>query len=662
MSKWSKYLIEIKLQLLLAFPVMITFIMRKSVDVFSVIFIGHLNNYHYLAAAGIASVTANVTGYSLQIGFSSAISTLTSWAYGSNDQYNINLILQKSLIIIPLFICLPISILWYYSNYIMIYFGQNEIISNLANKYLIYCIPALYLRAINVILQNWLHSQNYVNIISFIVSFSAISNIGLLYLFMIYLNFGFIGAAISISVCRLIETLLLLLYIFLSKYIHNKSILNNFIWSYDCLKNWNSFFILAFPSLLMMLEWWASEILVFMSGLLIINNMNNIYNINNSNNTNNNDINVSTMSIYQNLVSICFMFPSCLRVAATTRIGNELGANNYNKAKICSYINVILALIISCIVSFILISFPTIWSKIYTNDIIIQNEVTKLIPLLSIYVIADGAQSALSGTIIGTGNQLIGGILVVIAYYIFGIPISYIYGFNRPKKYTFNLGVYGLCIGTVVGTWLHFIFFLITILFFTNWKYEAEKACKRLKEQKQNSFNINNVNNNNIISPNTIYSPIKNININNIKINDNNLNNDNNINSDDNTTNESLSHNYKEIELTEEELDDIGDTDDMLEDWDFGLDTFNDNFKYNPSNRQNLNYFQRYYYYLSDILFNTNNSDKIAHSEQYELVKSHLTSITDSIPYTTNNSNNNRYVSTNINDDEILDDDYDGLI
>ena len=80
----SKLVKEAKLQLALAIPVSWTFIMRKSVDVVAVMYVGHLGK-HYLAAAGIASVTANVTGFSMLIGFGGALSTLCGWAKGAKD-------------------------------------------------------------------------------------------------------------------------------------------------------------------------------------------------------------------------------------------------------------------------------------------------------------------------------------------------------------------------------------------------------------------------------------------------------------------------------------------------------------------------------------------------------------------------------------------------
>jgi Na+-driven multidrug efflux pump len=61
------YRSEVITQIKLALPVVSTFIMRKSVDIVSVMFVGRLGS-HYLSAAGIAAVTSNVTGNSMILG------------------------------------------------------------------------------------------------------------------------------------------------------------------------------------------------------------------------------------------------------------------------------------------------------------------------------------------------------------------------------------------------------------------------------------------------------------------------------------------------------------------------------------------------------------------------------------------------------------------
>lgn len=122
-SGHQSYRAEALAQVQLAFPVCCTFVLRKSVDIVSVMFVGHLGP-HFLSAAGIAAVTSNVTGNSMVVGFAGALSTICSQAFGSKDMRTFGVAPQRAVLILGLFICLPISILWWYSESVMKSFGQ----------------------------------------------------------------------------------------------------------------------------------------------------------------------------------------------------------------------------------------------------------------------------------------------------------------------------------------------------------------------------------------------------------------------------------------------------------------------------------------------------------------------------------------------------------
>jgi MATE family multidrug resistance protein len=122
------YLLEARTQILLALPVSLSLFLRKSVDICALVFVGHLpsNAEHYLSAAGMASVTANVTGNSMLIGLAGALTTLCSQAHGSGDKEALCLALQRSFLILPLLVSLPVSVLWVFSASVLEFFGQEQ--------------------------------------------------------------------------------------------------------------------------------------------------------------------------------------------------------------------------------------------------------------------------------------------------------------------------------------------------------------------------------------------------------------------------------------------------------------------------------------------------------------------------------------------------------
>ena len=75
-------------------PVWLTLACRKAVDIVPVVFVGKLGA-KYLAAAGLATVTANVIGTSFLIGLSGGLSTILTQAFGAQDHELMNVTVQR---------------------------------------------------------------------------------------------------------------------------------------------------------------------------------------------------------------------------------------------------------------------------------------------------------------------------------------------------------------------------------------------------------------------------------------------------------------------------------------------------------------------------------------------------------------------------------------
>jgi multidrug resistance protein, MATE family len=98
---------ELWTQMRLVYPVWLTLICRKSIDIVPIMFVGKLGT-EYLSASGLATVTANVTGYSVLIGLSGGMNTILNQSYGAKDQQLFNLTVQRGTLIL-LLACVVIS-------------------------------------------------------------------------------------------------------------------------------------------------------------------------------------------------------------------------------------------------------------------------------------------------------------------------------------------------------------------------------------------------------------------------------------------------------------------------------------------------------------------------------------------------------------------------
>ncbi|KAK8651865.1 hypothetical protein V6N13_141444 [Hibiscus sabdariffa] len=187
-----------------------------SITMVSVMFAGHLGEVE-LAGSALASSWANVTGFAFMVGLSGALETLCGQGFGAKMYRMLGIYLQASCIISFLF-SIIISILWFFTEPILVLLHQDPEISRTAALYIKYLIPGLF-------------------------------------------AFGFLQNILS-------------------------------------------------------LKSWALEILVFLAGLM-----------------SNSEITTPLIAICVNTQNVAYMITYGLSAATSTRVSNELGAGNPNKAK-----------------------------------------------------------------------------------------------------------------------------------------------------------------------------------------------------------------------------------------------------------------------------------------------------------------------------------------
>jgi MATE family multidrug resistance protein len=449
----------------LAGPVVSAQLLRRVVVMSSVIAVGHLGA-HYLAAAGLASVTANVTGNSMVIGLSGALTTLCSQANGANNKREMSIILQRSVIILSIFVCLPVSLLWALSEPLMVLLGQDEAIARSTKDYMVILIPGLWALSALQCINSWLYAQAKTKAIAAIAFAMAVIHPLWLWLFIYYFKIGFLGSAIALSLSKWVELIVLLVYIAGCSDIIKES---EFEWSWAAWWDWGPFLRLGLPNLMMMTEWWASEIIIFMSGALP-----------------NPEVEMGAMSIYQNYLSLCFMLPAGIRESCATIVGNALGANKPGLARRSGMISPALALMGTGLMSVLILALPQQLGRVFTDDAAVVELVASLAPLMAMYILTDGLQAAYTGVVKGVGKQGIAGPIVVFSYFGVGIPLSTYMALDLHGN-GLGMGVWGLCVGTLVATAVHAGTFAVVVHLRTDMVQEAaliqeQQAALRSKD------------------------------------------------------------------------------------------------------------------------------------------------------------------------------------
>lgn len=440
---------ELRKQVWLAGPLILVSLLQFSLQLISVMFVGHLGELA-LSGASMATSFASVTGFSLLMGMASALDTLCGQSYGAKQYHMLGIHTQRAMFVLML-VCIPLAIIWASTGSILRALGQDPDISREAGMYARLMIPSVFGYGILQCQVRFLQTQN---VVFPMMITSAITT--LLHLFVCWtlvLKFGSRGAAVANSVSYWVNVVLLSLYIKFSSSCSRT-------WtgfSREALQNVLSFVRLGIPSAVMVcLENWSFEMMVLLSGLLP-----------------NPALETSVLSICLNTSATVWMIPFGLSSAVSTRVSNELGAGRPRAARLAVGVVLGMAIAGAVLVGLVLILMRNVWGYAYSNETEVVRYVAAMIPILAVSNFMDSLQCVLSGTVRGCGRQKIGALINLGSYYLVGIPVSILLAF------VVHLGGKGLWTGIICALLVQVIC-LSGIMWWSNWEDEAKKARERV--------------------------------------------------------------------------------------------------------------------------------------------------------------------------------------
>uniref|UniRef100_A0A7N0RGS1 Protein DETOXIFICATION n=1 Tax=Kalanchoe fedtschenkoi TaxID=63787 RepID=A0A7N0RGS1_KALFE len=418
----------------------------------TLMFTGHLGALE-LAGASIASVGIQGLAYGIMLGMASAVQTVCGQAYGAKRYSSMGVICQRAMVL-HTGAAVLLTFLYWFSGDVLRAIGQSDDIAAQGQIFARGLILQLYAFAITCPMQRYLQAQNIVNPLAYMSVAVFLIHTALTYVVVYVLNYGLIGAALTLSFSWWLLAVLSGLYILLSP---------------RCSETWTGFSSAAFrgiwpyfkltvaSAVMLCLEIWYNQGLVLISGLLA-----------------NPTISLDSISICMNYLNWDMQFMLGLAAAASVRVSNELGGGHPQVAKFSVFVVSGTSLLISIIFSAIILIFKTGLSKLFTSDAEVIEAVSNLTPLLAISVFLNGIQPILSGVAIGSGWQAVVAYVNLATYYIIGLPIGCVLGFKT------SLGVAGIWWGMIIGVLLQTVT-LIILTARTNWSNEVLKAEERLQ-------------------------------------------------------------------------------------------------------------------------------------------------------------------------------------
>ncbi|EFJ15284.1 hypothetical protein SELMODRAFT_118985 [Selaginella moellendorffii] len=429
---------EVKMQVVIAGPMIVVGILNFIVPISSVMFVGHLGKLS-LASASLASSSCNVTGFIILMGMSAALETLCGQAYGAKQHSLLGVYLQRAIFVL-LLISIPISILWFYIGDVLRALGQDPLISSHTEEYARFLVPGLFGSALVWPSVKFLQAQYVVAPMAIFSLITAIVHVFLCWIFIYQLHIGAKGAAICVSISYWLNALMLLAYIKFSSTC--KTTFTGI--TKNALHDFRGFFKLAIPATVMIcFEACSFEILTLLSGLLP-----------------NPQLETSTLVTF-------YMIPSGFSAAVSTRVANELGAGNHLVAKSAVGVTLCMAALNSILSVVVFLAFRKSIGWVYSNETDVVEHIASLLKVAFLIAACDPIQCVLGGVVRGCGWQAVGALANLTAFYVVGLPTAVVLGF------VFKFYGMGLWIGIACGNATQTII-LCFLTFFMNWENQVK--------------------------------------------------------------------------------------------------------------------------------------------------------------------------------------------
>lgn len=449
---YSQNLVEAKSIISLAFPMVLTGLLLYSRSLISMLFLGRLGSLP-LAGGSLAIGFANITGYSVLSGLATGMEPICSQAHGAGRPNLIGLALRRTVLLL-LSASLPISLLWLSMHHILLICGQDSAIADAAQSFILFSLPDLLLQSFLHPLRIYFRSQSIILPLTATAAATVALHFPINHLLVNHFHLGIPGVALASVFTNLNLIVLLIAYLHFSGVHHRTGGLiptsgdDTFSFS-----GWCSLLKIAVPSCASVcLEWWWYEIMIILCGLL--------YRPQST---------VASMGLLIQTTSLIYIFPSSLSASVSTRVGNELGANQPARARRAATVGMALGSLIglsACCFSF---SVRNIWAKIFIADADIIALTALVLPILGLCELGNCPQTTGCGVLRGSARPRAAANINLGSFYGVGMPVAI------GLAFWFGLDFSGLWFGLLAAQFTC-LALMLSVIMRTDWVRQAYRA------------------------------------------------------------------------------------------------------------------------------------------------------------------------------------------
>ena len=454
---------ELKRTTDIGFPIAAISLVGYLKNMTLVVCMGRLGSLE-LAGGALAIGFTNITGYSVLSGLAMGMEPLCSQAYGSRNFSLVSLTLQRTILMLLLF-SLPICLLWLNLESFMLCLHQNPDITRVASLYCGFAIPDLIANSFLHPLRIYLRSKGTTWPLMWCTLLAILLHVPIINLLTFKLQLGVSGIAISAFVANFNTLFFLLLYMFYTR-VPKESLSVPLITTPRPLshnltssaiatlgKEWGMLLKFSIQSCLAVcLEWWWYEFMTILAGYLY-----------------NPRVALATAGIVIQTTSLMYTLPTALSASVSTRVGNELGAGQPERASLSTVVAIGLALASSILG----LLWTTIgrerWGRVFTSDSEVLELTMVVLPIIGVCELANCPQTTSCGILRGSARPGVGATINFCSFYLVGAPVAIVLAF------VWELGMVGLCYGLLAAQ-IACVVSILVVVYKTDWERESLKA------------------------------------------------------------------------------------------------------------------------------------------------------------------------------------------
>ncbi|KAK3686084.1 mate-domain-containing protein [Podospora appendiculata] len=431
-------------------PVILAYMLQNSLQTISVVIAGRLSP-EALATAAFSYMFAMSTAWLIALGGTTALDTLASSSFtGSSNKHDLGILLQRGLIVLSAFYVV-VAVVWAFSEPLFRALGQEEYICVQSAMFLRCLIPGGLGYVWFESMKKFLQAQEIYRPGTYVLLITSPFNAFLNWFFIHKLGMGLYGAPIATGISYWCSFFLLVAYAV-------------FVRGSECwgglaprraLAHVGPFARLALLGVVHVgTEWWAFEIVALAAGRL-------------------GTVALAAQSVIMTADQIINTVPFGLGVAASTRVGNLLGARKPEAAARAAHCAAILSTVAGALILAVLMGSKNVFGRIFNDDERVVRLVADVMPFVALFQIADGLNGSCGGALRGMGRQWVGALVNLVSYYGGALPVGVYLAFH-------GWGLQGLWIGQCVALYLVGALEW-TIVGLSKWDKEVQRAMARLE-------------------------------------------------------------------------------------------------------------------------------------------------------------------------------------